>query len=166
MLRCLFDDKRLKSALVASASVLFVLSEAPAAAGQSSRNREKALAELIKCDEFNRDPEDGSWLAAPDARIGPSSFGSNRFEKKGIKINGVIVADVLDRKCREATPVPSKEQLARSCDGSEYWRAILSQALESETADVNAGRGFELLAGFARSRPSIGVREVPDGGAR
>jgi hypothetical protein len=32
--------------------------------GQSTRNRENALAELIKCEQFSRDPEDGS---CPDA---------------------------------------------------------------------------------------------------
>jgi hypothetical protein len=166
MLHCLFDDKRVTSALVVGASVLFVLSEAPAAAGQASKHREKVLAELIKCEQFSRDPEDGSWVAAPDAKIGASSFGNNRFEKKGIKINGVIVADLLDRKCREATPVPSKAQLARACDGSDYWRAILSQASQSETTGATSYRGFELQAGFARSTFSVGLHELPDGRAR
>jgi hypothetical protein len=64
--------KLANTVLFVAGSFVFLLNQVPNAIGQVPKNAEKVLARQIVCEQFARDPDDGSWLGGPHAMIGAS----------------------------------------------------------------------------------------------
>jgi hypothetical protein len=150
MLHHLLHAKLVTTVLIAESSLILVLSQTSIALGQTRSRAERTLAEQIRCEEFTRDPDDGTWIGRPKARIGTSDFSNNRFKMKGIKINGVLVSNVLDSKCQDTVRMSREISAPHAYDTGSPYGFVFLHVLPSTSAAAQFVDSNQVVAGVDR----------------
>jgi hypothetical protein len=73
-------------------------------------NQEAQFSAMIDCDQWHQN-DDGSWDTGPDARLpGIRASNAKRITLKKIYVNGIDVAELLEKKCGHLPSAPSNSK--------------------------------------------------------